>query len=97
MNRNIYYTYILTNWNTRVMYVGVTSDLARRLYEHEHGLFDGFTRKYKVHKLVYYEETGEIESAILREKQLKSWSRAKKDQLVETINPKWEDLRTRWR
>ena len=72
--------------------MGVTNNLNRRVYEHKHGLTEGFTRKYNVHKLVYYEVSEEIESAILREKQIKSGSRQKKNELVERFNPKWEDL-----
>ena len=72
--------------------MGVTNDLKRRVYEHKHGLTEGFTRKYNVHKLVYYEISEEIESAILREKQIKGGSRQKKNELVEQFNPKWEDL-----
>ena len=72
--------------------MGVTNDLKRRVYEHKHGLTEGFTRKYNVHKLVYYEVSEEIESAILREKQIKGGSRQKKNELVEKFNPKWEDL-----
>ena len=87
-----YYVYFLTNWNNKVLYVGVTNDLKRRVYEHKHGLTEGFTRKYNVHKLVYYEVSEEIESAILREKQIKGGSRQKKNELVEKFNPKWEDL-----
>ena len=87
-----YYVYFLTNWDNKVLYVGVTNDLNRRVYEHKHGLTEGFTRKYNVHKLVYYEVSEEIESAILREKQIKGGSRQKKNELVERFNPKWEDL-----
>ena len=87
-----YYVYFLTNWDNKVLYVGVTNDLNRRVYEHKHGLIEGFTRKYNVHKLVYYEVSEEIESAILREKQIKGGSRQKKNELVEQFNPKWEDL-----
>lgn len=72
--------------------MGVTNDLKRRVYEHKHGLTEGFTRKYNAHKLVYYEVSEEIESAILREKQIKGGSRQKKNELVEKFNPKWEDL-----
>ena len=87
-----YYVYFLTNWDNKVLYVGVTNDLKRRVYEHKNGLTEGFTRKYHVHKLVYYEVAEEIESAILREKQIKGGSRQKKNELVEKFNPKWEDL-----
>jgi len=87
-----YYVYFLTNWNNKVLYVGVTNDLIRRVYEHRNKLVEGFTSKYKAHKLVYYEIFEEIETAILREKQIKGGSRRKKNNLVEQFNPKWEDL-----
>lgn len=74
------------------MYIGVTNDLQRRLYEHKNELVDGFTKKYHVHKLVYYETCYEIKDAILREKQLKGLLRIKKNKLVETMNPEWVDL-----
>jgi putative endonuclease len=74
------------------LYIGVTSDLARRIYEHKHGLVLGFTSKYRVSRLVYCEHTGDVGAAIDREKQLKRWSRQKKIALVESVNPKWEDL-----
>ena len=89
---NDYYVYILTNWNNKVMYIGVTNDLEKRVYEHKNKVVDGFTKKYNVNKLVYYEQTSNIESAIEREKQLKGWKREKKNNLVETINPEWRDL-----
>ncbi len=89
---NNYYVYILTTENNRVMYVGVTNDLRRRMYEHKHGLAKGFTRKYNIHKLVYYEHTMDAVAAITREKQIKAWRREKKDALVETMNPDWSDL-----
>ena len=91
MNRE-YYVYILTNWNNKVMYVGVTNDIRRRLYEHQQGIIEGFTRKYRVHKLVYLESYGEVKDAIAREKQIKNWSRIKKNQLVETVNPNWKEI-----
>jgi len=87
-----YYVYFLTNWDNKVLYVGVTNDLKRRVYEHKHGLTEGFTRKYNVNKLIYYELSEEIESAIVREKQIKGGSRQKKNDLVKKFNPKWEDL-----
>lgn len=87
-----YYVYLLTNWNNRVLYVGMTNDLRRRLYEHKNELADGFTKKYHIHKLVYFEETSDVHSAIAREKQIKGWTRAKKNALVETKNPEWKDL-----
>ena len=91
-----YYTYILTNWNNRVMCVGMTNDLQRRLYEHKNQLLDGFTKKYNVHKLVYYEEANDATTAIAREKQIKGWTRAKKNALVESVNPSWCDLSEDW-
>ena len=93
---NSYYVYILTNWKGNVMYIGVTNDLERRLYEHKNELVEGFTKRYHVHKLVYYEETSDVKAAIEREKQLKNWARAKKDVLVETMNPMWKDLSDEW-
>ena len=87
-----YYVYILTNWNNKVMYVGVTNNLARRVYEHKNKLVDGFTNKYNINKLVYYEQTTDVNSAIAREKQIKGWHREKKDALVLAINPAWKDL-----
>ena len=87
-----YYVYILTNDHGNVMYIGMTNDLERRLAEHRSGLFDGFTKRYHVHKLVYFERTSDVNHAIEREKQLKAWSRAKKNALVERANPEWRDL-----
>ena len=87
-----YFVYILTNWNDSVLYIGVTNNLQRRLYEHQHGLTDGFTKKYNLHKLVFFEETGNVNDAIAREKQIKGWTRAKKNALIETMNPEWCDL-----
>jgi putative endonuclease len=74
------------------LYIGVTSDLARRVYEHKHGLVPGFTSKYRVSRLVYCEHTNDVGAALDREQQLKRWSRQKKIALVESVNPKWEDL-----
>ena len=87
-----YYVYVLTNENNNVMYIGITNDLKRRVYEHKSNIIEGFTKKYHVHKLVYYEITTDVNSAIAREKQLKKWKRAKKNALVETLNPKWKEL-----
>ena len=87
-----YYVYFLTNFTNKVLYVGVTNDLKRRVYEHKNGLVKGFTKSYHVHKLVYYEIGQEIEGAILREKQINGGSRKYKDDLVNKFNPKWEDL-----
>ena len=88
-----YYVYILTNQTGTTMYIGVTKDLARRMYEHKHKLdANSFTAKYDVHKLVYYEYTTDVRAAIEREKQLKGWNRARKNKLVESRNPSWQDL-----
>ncbi len=87
-----FYVYILTNYNNKVMYIGVTNSLERRIYEHCNELFEGFTKKYHVHKLVYYECFKNIRNAIAREKQLKGWTRAKKNALVETKNPEWREI-----
>lgn len=91
-----YYVYLLTNWNNKVMYVGVTSNLARRLYEHKQKLMVGFTEKYNVNKLVYFEETNDVRAALEREKEIKKWRREKKNRLVETANPEWKDLSEEW-
>ena len=87
-----YYVYILTNKHNKVLYTGVTNDLQRRVYEHRKKLIAGFTKKYNVYKLVYYEETESIEAAILREKQIKGGSRQKKIDLIVGMNPQWRDL-----
>ncbi|PKN24366.1 MAG: excinuclease ABC subunit C [Deltaproteobacteria bacterium HGW-Deltaproteobacteria-21] len=87
-----YYVYLLTNWNNRVIYAGVTNDLERRIYEHKNKLIKGFTEKYNICKLVYFEQTNDIESAIAREKEIKKWRREKKDALVNRANPEWRDL-----
>ena len=91
-----YYVYVLTNKSNRVMYIGMTNDLERRLYEHKQELIEGFTKRYHVHKLVYFETTTDVRSAIAREKQLKGWRRARKNDLVETMNPEWRDLSEDW-
>ena len=87
-----YYVYLLTNWNNKVIYVGVTNDLNRRLYEHKNKIIQGFTQKYNLNKLVYFEETNDINAAITREKEIKKWRREKKDKLVNQLNPNWIDL-----
>ena len=87
-----YYIYILTNKNNNVLYIGVTNNLQRRLYEHQNKLVDGFTKKYNVNKLVYYEVYGDIEEAIKRDKVLKKWARVKKDTLITNFNKEWKDL-----
>jgi putative endonuclease len=92
-----YYVYILTNWNNRVMYIGVTNNLERMLFEHKNKLVKCFTEKYNLNKLVYFEWTENIESAIHREKVIKKWRREKKNNLVQTANPEWRDLSLEWR
>ena len=87
-----YAVYILANRRNGTLYVGVTNDLVRRVSEHKKSITPGFTHKYKINKLVYFETTNSIDSAITREKQLKGGSRNKKIELVESINPNWQDL-----
>jgi len=87
-----YYVYMMTNIRNTVLYTGVTNDLIRRVYEHKEKLVNGFTKKYKIAKLVYYEVFEDIENAILREKQIKAGSRQKKIQLINSINTEWRDL-----
>ena len=88
-----YYVYILSNHLNTVVYTGITRDLIRRVYEHKNKLDpNSFTAKCDVHKLVYYESTSDVEVAIQREKQIKSWNRKRKNKLVESKNPSWEDL-----
>jgi putative endonuclease len=91
-----YYVYLLTNWNNKVMYVGVTNDLERRIYEHKQKLVKGFTEKYNVKKLVYFEVTEDVNAAITREKEIKKWRREKKNNLVNQVNPEWKDLSLKW-
>jgi putative endonuclease len=90
--RNHYYVYILTTAKNSALYTGVTNDLIRRVYEHRHDLIEGFTKRYKVHKLVYYDFVEDVMAAIAREKQIKSWKRQKKIDLINTFNPDWHDL-----
>ena len=87
-----YYVYLLASQRNGTLYVGVTNDLVRRVYEHKNGLADGFTKKYAVHMLVCFEISESIDSAISREKQLKNWRREWKVALIEKANPEWEDL-----
>lgn len=90
-----YFIYIMTN-RSRSLYIGVTNDLYRRVYEHKEGLYTGFTQRYRISRLIYYEETTDVVAAISREKQLKGWLRKKKVALIESVNPEWEDLSSGW-
>ncbi|MGB5157796.1 MAG: GIY-YIG nuclease family protein [Desulfobacterales bacterium] len=91
-----YYVYLLTNKNDKVMYVGVTNNLERRVHEHKTKMVPGFTEKYNVNKLVYFEGTNDVLAAIAREKEIKKWRREKKDNLVVAVNPEWKDLSDGW-
>ena len=86
-----YWVYIMTN-KSRTLYIGVTNDLARRVYEHKHKLVEGFTSRYNLDRLIYTEETKDVRAAIAREKQLKGWTRAKKIGLIDAVNPQWRNL-----
>ncbi|MEI8143007.1 MAG: GIY-YIG nuclease family protein [Candidatus Berkelbacteria bacterium] len=87
-----YYTYILSNYDNSVLYIGITNNLVRRTHEHKNNLIESFSSKYKVHKLVYFEETNDANSAISRERQLKAGSRQKKLDLIAKNNPEFNDL-----
>ena len=87
-----YHVYILASAKNGTLYIGVTNDIIRRVYEHKNNVIDGFTKKYNVHKLVYCEEFSDVCDAITREKQLKRWNRQWKIELIESINPEWDDL-----
>ena len=91
-----YYVYMMSNWNNKVLYVGVTNNLERRVYEHKNKLNGGFTARYNVNKLVYFEETNDVETAIEYEKKIKGWRREKKNDLVNEMNPEWIDLSLSW-
>ncbi len=92
MNHHTYYVYIMASKRNGTLYIGVTNDLIRRVYEHKNNLVKGFTNKYRVHKLVYWEQSENIESALQREKQLKIWKRQWKLALIEEHNANWQDL-----
>ena len=87
----MYYVYIVTGKSNSALYIGVTSDLSRRIYEHKSEAIDGFSKRYHLHKLVYFEEYSEINQAILREKQLKAWKREKKIELIKKQNPTFRE------
>jgi putative endonuclease len=92
MKQHNYYIYILASRKNGTIYIGMTNNLIRRVAEHKEGMVEGFTKKYNVKNLVYYEYTNDVKSAILREKQLKKWNRNWKIELVESMNPEWHDL-----
>ena len=91
MSERTFYVYLLAS-KSRRLYVGVTNNLERRLFEHKSKQIDGFTKQYNIDRLVYFEQTTDVLSAITREKQIKSWSRSKKIVLIEASNPSWEDM-----
>ncbi len=91
-----YFVYIMAS-ASGTLYTGVTNDLYRRVFEHKNDLIRGFTKKYQCHKLVYFGETGNVESAIAREKQIKGWARKKKENLIRKTNPHWRDLSDDWK
>jgi len=90
-----YYVYIMTN-GVRTLYIGVTQYLMRRVFEHKEKLVEGFTKRYNITMLVYYETTSDIRAAIAREEQLKSWRRSKKIALIKSSNPQWKDFSLEW-
>jgi putative endonuclease len=90
-----YYVYIMTN-NSGTLYVGMTNDLHRRIWQHKQKLIEGFTKRYNITRLVYYEETNDVRQAIAREKQIKGWLRRKKIALITSANPDWRDLSAGW-
>jgi putative endonuclease len=94
-DRKSYYIYIMTS-RTRRMYTGLTNNLVRRVFEHKSSSINGFSKKYRTTRLVYFEEIKDIQSAIAREKQIKSWRRSKKIDLIESLNPEWRDLSEAW-
>ena len=87
----MYYVYIITGKSNSALYIGVTNDLSRRMYEHKSEAIDGFSKRYHLHKLVYFEEYSEINQAVLREKQLKAWKREKKIELIKKQNPTFRE------
>jgi putative endonuclease len=89
---NSYYVYILASKRNGTLYIGVTNDLARRVYEHKNDIVEGFTKKYGIHLLVYYEQYNNVESAIQWERQMKKWNRQWKIRRIEGLNPGWRDL-----
>jgi len=95
-NERNYYVYLMTNAGNSTLYTGVTSSLEHRVFEHKQKLVKGFTQRYNLTKLVYYEETDDIGAAIAREKEIKGWTRKKKDALIASMSPTWRDLAEDW-
>ena len=91
-----YFVYVLASKRNGTLYIGITNNLEKRIYEHKNGLVDGFTKEYNVNRLVFFEEVSSVESAIQREKQLKKWNRRWKIGLIERTNPQWVDLSSVW-
>ena len=87
-----YYVYMMANKHNNVLYIGVTNDLVRRVYEHKNRLVEGFTKKYNCHKLVWFDETNDVSVAITQEKRMKKWKRSYKENLINAMNPGWRDL-----
>ncbi len=87
-----YYVYILASKRNGTLYIGVTNDLIRRIYEHKNDMTEGFTKRYRIHRLVYYEEFNNVNDAITREKRMKKWKRSWKIELIKSVNSKWQDL-----
>ena len=90
-----YYIYIISNWNNKVIYTGMTNDLETGIYEHKNKIFEGFSKKYNLNKLVYYEYTNDVNAAIRREKEIKKWRREKKNKLIESMNPEGQKKRVK--
>lgn len=90
-----YYVYLMTN-KSKTLYTGVTNNLVKRVYEHKNKIIKGFTTKYNINKLVYFEIFSDVTNAIAREKQIKGWLRKKKIELIESVNPEWKDLTDEW-
>jgi putative endonuclease len=95
MSDNNYYVYIMTN-HSGTLYTGVTSNLVQRVFQHKKGMLEGFTKRYRINRLAYFEVTPSKRSAIERERQIKSWRREKKVDLIESMNPDWKDLSQDW-
>lgn len=95
-NDRQYYVYIMTNIHHSSLYIGVTNNLQRRVYEHKNKLKKGFSSRYNTTLLMHYEVSGDVNAAIAREKQLKGWTRRRKDDLIKSVNPKWSDLSLDW-